>query len=75
MFATIGRRAKVAGFHPHRLRHTFAVMYLRNGGNAFSLQHMLGHNSLEMVRHYLVIAQVDIDNVHRKASPVDNMRL
>lgn len=75
MFANIGKRAGVAGFHPHRLRHTFAVMYLRNGGNAFSLQHMLGHSSLEMVRYYLKLAQVDIDNVHRRASPVDNLRL
>jgi integrase/recombinase XerD len=75
MFANIGKRASVPGFHPHRLRHTFAVMYLRNGGNAFSLQHMLGHSSLEMVRYYLKLAQVDIDNVHRRASPVDNLRL
>jgi integrase/recombinase XerD len=75
MFGNIGKRANVKGFHPHRLRHTFAVMYLRNGGNAFSLQHILGHSSLEMVRHYLQIAQIDIDNAHRRASPVDNLRL
>jgi integrase/recombinase XerD len=75
MFASIGKRAGVTKFHPHRIRHTFAIQYLRNGGNAYTLQMMLGHNSLEMVKHYLKLAQVDLDTVHRRASPVDGWRL
>jgi site-specific recombinase XerD len=75
MFAGIGRRAGVSGFHPHRLRHTFAIQYLRNGGNAYTLQMMLGHSSLETVKIYLRLAQVDLDTTHRRASPVDNWRL
>jgi integrase/recombinase XerD len=75
MFASIGRRAGVANFHPHRLRHTFAIQYLRNGGNAYTLQAMLGHSSLDMVKHYLRLAQTDVDTAHRRASPVDNWRL
>jgi transcriptional regulator with XRE-family HTH domain len=30
---------------------------------------------LEMVKRYLSIVQSDIDNVHRRASPVDNWAL
>jgi integrase/recombinase XerD len=75
MFRSIGKRAKVDNVHPHRLRHTFAIQYLRNGGNVYTLQDMLGHSSLDTVRIYLKIAQVDIDLVHRKASPVDGWRL
>lgn len=75
MCAGIGTRAGVAGVHPHRFRHTFAIQYLKNGGNAFALQSMLGHSSLETVKIYLKLAQVDIDQVHRRASPVDNWRL
>lgn len=75
MFAGIGRRAGVQNVHPHRLRHTFAIQYLRNGGNAYTLQHMLGHSTLETVKIYLKLAQVDVDQVHRRASPVDNWRL
>jgi len=71
----IGANAGVTHVHPHRFRHTFAVQFLRNGGNVFELQRILGHESLDTVRVYLALAEVDIARAQRAHSPADNWRL
>jgi len=63
------------GAHPHRWKHTFAVMALVNSMDAFTLQSSLGHSSMEMVRRYLNVAQPDISRIQQKASPVANLGL
>lgn len=75
MLQEIGKRAGIPKVHPHRFRHTFAVYYLRNGGDVFSLQAILGHSSMEMVKRYVSLAQVDLDAAHRLASPVTSLWL
>jgi site-specific recombinase XerD len=71
----IGRRAGVSGVNVHRFRHTFAINYLRNGGDIYTLQMILGHATLEMCKRYLHLAQTDADEKHKIASPVMNWRL
>lgn len=75
LLETIATRAGVPNCHPHRFRHTFAVCYLRAGGDVFTLQMILGHEDLDMVRHYARLAETDVRRVHRIASPVEYMHL
>lgn len=75
MIERAGTRAGVPGACAHRFRHTFAVNYLRNGGNIAALQDMLGHSTLEMVRRYARLAEVDLAQAQKRASPADNWRL
>ena len=71
-----GERAGLEGVRcsPHTFRHTFAKNYLMNGGDVFSLQKILGHSSLGVVRLYVELTPEDVQARHRSFSPVDAMR-
>lgn len=74
MFARLRTKTKIKRLHPHILRHTFATDYLINGGDIFSLQSILGHTSLEMVRRYSHLASSYIIANHKRLSPLDEMQ-
>lgn len=74
IFKRLKTRAGIPGrCSPHLLRHTFARAYLVNGGDAFSLQRMLGHATLDMVKRYVALADADLVARHRDASPADRL--
>ena len=64
-----GVQVKKAG--PHTLRHTFALEFIRAGGDSFSLQKMLGHSTLDMTRRYVHLADTDLRAAHRKFAVAD----
>ena len=71
----IGEKAKVENVRlsAHTFRHTFAKNWLMNGGDLFSLQKILGHRTLDMVRNYVNITFKDIQSQHSKFGPGDNL--
>jgi site-specific recombinase XerD len=60
---------------PHTLRHTFAINFLRGGGNLFELQQLMGHSDLTILKRYVALAEADLAQAHRAASPADRMKL
>ena len=58
----------------HTLRHSFAVNYVRNGGNLFYLQKALGHETLQMTRRYTELNGEDLKMMHSKTSLLDRLR-
>ena len=67
----LGRRLHITGVRVsfHTFRHTFAVSYLRAGGNLFYLSRILGHTSVTTTEKYLQSLGVeDLQAVHDRLS-------
>ncbi len=58
---------------PHTFRHTFAKLCVLNGANAFQLQAILGHTSLEMTKVYVNLFSNEVQQGHVKFSPINSL--
>jgi len=74
VFSRLAKNSEINRLHAHLCRHTFAINYLLNGGDIFSLREILGHTTLEMVKHYLHFTSSQITAQHRKYSPMDRIQ-
>ncbi len=75
LISAYGKKAGLKRCYAHKLRHTSSVMYLRNGGDVFSLQKKLGHRSLVMTRHYSNLADSDIRAQHLRYGVADRLNI
>jgi integrase len=52
----------------HSLRHTFATKFMREDGNLYDLQHVLGHSSITQTEKYAHFAPNYLSNVTKRVS-------
>lgn len=56
---------------PYQLRHVFALGFIRNGGDPFTLQRIMGHTRLDQTKTYINLVRVDLVNNHMKSTPLN----
>ena len=70
----LGREAGVPRVHAHRFRHTFATWAIGHDARELDVQHLLGHNSPDMVRRYsATYGSAQAAERHAAFSPGDGM--
>lgn len=57
----------------HALRHSYSRRYIINGGNAFTLQRMLCHSTIEMTKRYVQLFSDDLKRDYDKLAPLDSI--
>lgn len=77
MIEKYGKLAHIIGVRvsPHTFRHTFAKLYLLDGGDFVSLQNILGHSSMDMVRRYVNLWGTEVKKQHTKFSPLNHFKV
>ena len=55
------------------LRHSFALAYIENGGDPFSLQRILGHTDQTTAAKYVNMARSNVKAQHSKHSPGERL--
>lgn len=67
--STLAGRTVAARQSPHVLRHSFASDMLNNGADLYSVQQLLGHNSLETTQVYTHITFQELKHNYQLAHP------
>lgn len=59
-FDRIAKAAQVEGLSPHKLRHHYATRLIRAGADLFSVQKLLGHESIASTQIYVHLDMADL---------------
>lgn len=69
----LGEMAGVDDPNVHRFRHTFAVGFLKKGGDVRYLQVILGHTDIRVTARYLNVADDDVMDAAERFNPLDGI--
>ncbi|WP_161977353.1 tyrosine-type recombinase/integrase [Dictyobacter kobayashii] len=78
MLEEVEKRSGITGVRvsPHTFRHTFARMFLENGGEVYKLSLILGHSSVLVTENYLKdFVSREARQGQSKHSPVSSLNL
>jgi site-specific recombinase XerD len=67
------RKLGLPTFGWHRLRHTFATNYLRQGGDIVRLSIVLGHSQITTTQRYLHLLTEDLSASHERVSILNRL--
>jgi integrase/recombinase XerD len=75
-FKVLAKRLGITGVRVsfHTLRHTFAINYVRYGGNVLYLQRALGHTDISMTKRYVNLQTQDLQLSHQRLSTLSRLR-
>lgn len=74
IYKVVKRLAQSVGIYsevsPHRLRHTFATLFLNRGGKIHVAQKLLGHESITTTMIYVGVTMEEMKQEHSRFSPL-----
>ena len=74
-FTNYGERIGKKEINPHLFRNNFAMRFLMNGGDIFTLSKILGHSSIKVTEQcYLDLQTEDLKKQYEKHSPLMNLK-
>jgi len=74
MIKRVHKEVGVKGkYGPHKLRHTMATQYIKNGGEVGHLRFMLGHTNITTTQRYVNLSPKEVKEAHHKFSPLDRL--
>lgn len=69
----LSEKAGISEPGAHDFRRAFALNFLRNGGDIFTLQRLMGHADITVLRRYLAQTDDDLQSGHARFGPVDHL--
>ncbi|MBI4331494.1 MAG: tyrosine-type recombinase/integrase [Chloroflexi bacterium] len=73
ILAKISMKAIGKRIHPHQLRHSMAVEWLRGKGDVFTLKEILGHKDISTTQIYVHLLPEDLKAAHSRVGVCDRL--
>ena len=71
----IATHLNIKGLSPHKFRHTYATMLLKNGANIGAVRLLMGHSSLSVTHRYLDFTSDELENANTSFNPLAKISL